>query len=129
MSEKKNYYAKQDRYSNIPGYPIAYWVSDNFDSIFNTETAKHIKFQDMKLLKALYEYFEEDVYTPSTKYSELMHKHIEFSDELEKTFTPEQKELFERYWEIGSEMTAEENEQLFLFGYVIAKELDRETIL
>jgi len=100
-------------------------ILEHFDSVFNTETAKHIKFQDMKLLKALYEYFEEDVYTPSTKYSELMHKHIEF----EKTFTPEQKELFERYWEIGSEMTAEENEQLFLFGYVIAKELDRETIL
>lgn len=101
-------------------------ILKHFDSIFNTETAKHIKFQDMRLLKALYEYFEEDVYTPSTKYSELMHKHIEISDELEKTFTPEQKELFERYWEVGSEMTTEENEQLFLFGYVIAKELDRE---
>ena len=37
--------------------------------------------------------------------------------------------LFEKYWEIGSDMTAEENEQLFLFGYIIAKELDRETIL
>lgn len=104
-------------------------ILKHFDSIFNTETAKHIKFQDMKLLKVLYEYFEEDVYTPSSKYSELMHKHIEISDELEKTFTPKQKELFERYWKVGSEMTTEENEQLFLFGYVIAKELDRETNL
>lgn len=104
-------------------------ILKHFDKVFNTETAKHIKFNNMKLLKALYEYFEEDVYTPSTKYSELRHKHIEISDELEKTFTPEQKELFERYWEVGSEMTTEENEQLFLFGYVIAKELDRETNL
>lgn len=102
-------------------------ILKHFDSIFNTETAKHIKFDNMKLLKALYEYFEEDVYTPTKKYSELRHKHIEISDELEKTFTPKQKQLFERYWEIGSEMTAEENEQLFLFGFVIAKELDRET--
>lgn len=101
-------------------------ILKHFDSIFNTETAKHIKFQDMKLLKALYEYFEEDVYTPSTKYSELMHKHIEISDELEKTFTPKQKQLFERYWEVGSEMTAEENEQLFLFGYIIATQLNTE---
>lgn len=99
----------------------------HFDRIFNTETAKHIKFQDMKFLKALYEYFEEDAYTPSTRYSDLRHKHIEISDELEKTFTPEQKQLFERYWEIGSEMTAEENQQLFLFGFIMARELDIET--
>ena len=38
-------------------------------------------------------------------------------------------EVFEKYWKVGSEMTTEENEQLFLFGYVIAKEFDRETIL
>lgn len=104
-------------------------ILKHFDKVFNTETAKHIKFDNMKLLRALYESFEEDIYTPSTKYSHLRHRHIEISDELEKTFTPEQKELFEKYWEVGSLMTAEENEQLFLFGYVIAKELDRETIL
>ena len=98
----------------------------HFDVIFNTETAKHIKFQDMKLLKALYEYFEEDAYTPSTRYSDLRHKHIEISDELEKTFTPDKQQLFEKYWEIGSYMCAEENRQLFLFDYIIAKELDRE---
>ena len=99
---------------------------EHFDSVFNTETIRNIKFDNMKLLKALFNYFDEDIYTPSSKYSTLRHKHIEISDELEKTFTPEQKELFEKYWEIGSEMCAEENEQLFLFGYIIAKELDIE---
>ena len=99
----------------------------HFDKIFNTETAKHIKFDNMKLLKVLYEYFEEDIYKPSAKYLELMHKHIEISDELEKTFTPEQSKLFEKYWEVGSEMTLEENEQVFLFGFIMARELDIET--
>lgn len=102
-------------------------ILKHFDSIFNTEIAKYIKFDNMKLLKALYEYFEEDVYTPSTKYSELRHKNIEISNELEKTLTPSQKELFEKYWEIGSEMTAEENQQLFMFGFIMARELDIET--
>lgn len=101
----------------------------HFDNIFNTETIKNIKFDNMKLLKALYDYFEEDIYTPSNKYSTLRHKHIEISDELEETFTPDQKELFEKYWEIGSQMCEEENEQLFLFGYIIAKELEIETEL
>lgn len=98
----------------------------HFDKIFNTETIKHINFDNMKLLKALYEYLEEDIYTPSAKYLELMHKHVKISDELEKTFTPKQSELFEKYWEIGSEMTTEENQQLFLFGFIIAKELEIE---
>ncbi len=67
-------------------------VLKHFDKVFNTETAKHIIiFDNMKLLKTLYEYFEEDIYTSSNKYSELRHKYIEFSNELEKTFTPEQK--------------------------------------
>ena len=101
----------------------------HFDKIFNTEIIKHINFDNVKLLKALYEYLEEDIYTPSAKYLELMHKHVEISDELEKTFTPEQSELFEKYWEIGSEMTTEENQQLFMFGFIIAKELNIETTI
>ena len=102
-------------------------ILKHFDKIFNTETIKHIKCDNMKLLKALYEYLEEDIYTPSVKYLELMHKHIEISDELEKTFSPEQSELFEKYWEIGSEMTAEENQQLFMFGFIMARELEIES--
>ena len=101
-------------------------VLKHFDTIFNTETIKNIKFVDMKLLKVLYEYFEENLYTPSERYSALRKEHIAISDELEKTFTPDQQQLFEKYWEIGSYMCAEENRQLFLFGYIIAKELDRE---
>ena len=104
-------------------------VLKHFDTIFNTETIKNIKFDDIKLLKVLYEYFEENLYTPNERYSALRKEHIAISDELEKTFTPDQQQLFEKQWEIGSELCAEENEQLFLFGYIIARELDRETKL
>ena len=104
-------------------------VLKHFDTIFNTETIKNIKFVDMKLLKVLYEYFEENLYTPSERYSALRKEHIAISDELEKTFTPAQQQLFEKQWEIGSELCAEENEQLFLFGYIMGKELNVETSL
>ena len=104
-------------------------ILSHFDAIFNTETIKNVKFDDMKLLKVLYEYFEENLYTPSERYSSLRKEHIAISDELEKTSTPAQQQLFEKQWEIGSELCAEENEQLFLFGYIIAKELDIETSL
>lgn len=104
-------------------------ILSHFDAIFNTETIKNIKFDNMKLLKVLYEYFEENLYTPSERYSALRKEHIAISDELEKTFTQFQQQLFEKQWEISSELCAEENEQLFLFGYIMGKELDIETSL
>lgn len=98
-----------------------------FDSIFDADTLKTINFSNMKMLKALYEYFEEDIYTPSPKYSRLRHKHIEISDKLESTFSKEQKKLFEQYWELGTQMCEEEQQQLFLFGYIIATKLNIES--
>ena len=101
-------------------------ILKHFDYIFETDTLKHIDFGNMKLLKALFNYFEEDLYTPSIKYERLRTKQIRISDKLESTFTQEQQELFEKYWEVTSEMSLEEDEQLFLFGFIIAKKLDKE---
>ena len=101
-------------------------VLKHFDSIFDTETFKNINFSNMKLLKVLFNYCEEDLYTPSDKYNELRAKAIKISDKLESTFTKEQQELFEDYWEAESLMHCEENEQMFLFGYIISKQLDIE---
>lgn len=101
-------------------------VLKHFDSIFGTATLKNIDFSNMKLLKVLFNYFEEDLYTPSEKYNELRAKAIKISDKLESTFTKEQQELFEDYWEAESLMHCEENEQMFLFGYIISKQLDIE---
>lgn len=101
-------------------------ILKHFDDIFETDTLKHIDFGNMKLLKALFNNFEEDLYTPSIKYERLRTKQIRISDKLESTFTQEQQELFEKYWEVTSEMSLEEDEQLFLFGFIIAKKLDKE---
>lgn len=101
----------------------------HFDNVFNTETINNIKFDNLKLLNTLYEYFEESIYTPSQRYSELIHQHIKISEKLIKTFKQDQQNLFKQYQEIGNEMNAEENRQLFIFGYIIARELERETKL
>lgn len=100
-------------------------ILKHFDDIFETDTLKHIDFGNMKLLKALFNYFEEDLYTPSIKYERLRTKQIR--NKLESTFTQEQQELFEKYLEVTSEMSLEEDEQLFLFGFIIAKKLEQET--
>lgn len=104
-------------------------ILKHFDSIFNTRTLDNIDFYNLPMLKMLFEYFEEDLYTPSAKYKELRKKHIEVADLLEKTFTEAQKTLFEKYWELGNEMDIEEHENLFYFGFILAKTLDNETQL
>lgn len=98
----------------------------NFDKIFQTTTFKNIKFDDMKMLKKLYEYFEEDLYTPSQKYSELRREYIEETEKLEATFSEEQQKQFEKGWELYNEMSVELEEQLFFFGYILASELEEE---
>ena len=99
----------------------------HFDSIFDTDTLKTIKFDNMPMLKALFDYFEEFLYKPSPKYDKLRRQHIEISDLLEKSFNEAQQTLFKKYWEVGCEMKLEESEQLFCFGYIIAKKLEQES--
>ena len=101
----------------------------HFDSIFGTDTLNNIDFNNLPLLKQLFEYFEEDIYKPSQKYEQLTKKHIEVSDLLEQSFTEAQQTLFEKYWEIENELSVEESQQLFYFGCIIAKTLEQETNL
>ena len=98
----------------------------HFDSIFGTKTIKNLNLNKVPLLKILFEHFEEDLYTPSQRYKELRRKRIELSDKLESSFTQEQQELFEQYWEIDNQILVEEEQQLFLFGYLVANELKYE---
>ncbi len=101
----------------------------HFDSIFGTDTLNNINFNDLPLLKQLFDYFEEDLYNPSPKYEQLRKKHIEVADLLEQSFTEAQQTLFEKYWELENEMVLEEHEQLFFFGCIMAKTLEQETKL
>ena len=98
----------------------------HFDSIFGTDAIKHINFKKLKILQALIDYFGEDLYTPSPKYKELREEYYKVSTDLESTFTKEQKELFEKYWEISSKKDVEVEEQLFMFGYILGSEMNHE---
>jgi hypothetical protein len=101
-------------------------ILKHFDNIFETDTLKHINLKDMKLLKMLFKKFEEQLYKPNDRYKKLTRECVEISDKLEETFTEEQKELFDKLDEKRNEMIGTENEQFFLFGYILAKELDIE---
>lgn len=98
-----------------------------FDKIFNTDTIHKLDFEKMKLLHKVYEYFEEDMCKNCPSYRELSEQHIDIVDMLEKTHSKAQTTLFNEHLEIGSQMVSIECEQMFYFGFILAKTLDTET--
>lgn len=101
-------------------------ILKHFDNIFGTKVANHIKL-NIPLIKIIFEKFAEDLYTSNETYNKVRKEQIKISDELYKTFTQEQKDLFEEYWQITNELGSLEDEQLFYFGFLMAKELESES--
>lgn len=102
-------------------------VLEHFDKIFNTNTKKDIT--ELPLFHVFYEYFADDFYTPTDETKELMKERRLISDKLEKTFTKKQQQLFENYWDLDSQISENLRKQLFLFGYITATELFKETAI
>lgn len=104
-------------------------ILKHFDNVFETETVKNLKhfdFKQMKLLAKFYEYFEDEIYRPSPEYNRLREKQSKLYDDIENQLTDEQKKVFEKYWETTNDMTSEEQQQAFMFGFIVAKEFDIE---
>lgn len=107
-------------------------ILQQFDSIFGTDTLKNLKninFNEMKFLIRFFEYFEEELYRPSEESNKLRKEQVEIVDKLDETFTKEQQILFDKYWEVSNQIIFEEQQQLFLFGYIVAKEMEKEAQL
>lgn len=98
----------------------------HFDNIFHTNTTKDFDyyFGKLVLLQKVYEYFEEDFCRSNPAYKDLRKQHIEITDMLDQSLSKAQQTLFEKHLDIGCEMVAVENEQLFYFGYIMAKTLE-----
>lgn len=100
----------------------------HFDNIFGTNTMQHFDyyFNKIKMLANIYEVLEEDLCRTNPKYKELRMQHIEVVDMLDKSFSKAQQTLFEKHFDLGSEMASVENEQMFYFGYIMAKTLEQD---
>lgn len=101
-------------------------ILKHFDNVFSTRVTNHIKL-NIPLLKILFKKFEEDLYVSSSKYNELRKQQIKLSNELCSTFNQSQRDTFEEYCQLTNQLGSMEDEQLFLFGFIMAKELDKES--
>ena len=103
-------------------------LSQHFDNIFQTNTTKDFDyyFSKLVLLQKVYEYFEEDLCRSNPAYKDLRKQHIEITDMLDQSLSKAQQTLFEKHLDIGSEMVSVESEQMYYFGYLMAKLVDQD---
>ena len=97
-----------------------------FDEIFNAHTTDEIEL-DMPILNMLFNELRDKLYTTSKEYIELQKECCKLYDELFKSLNIEQKELLEKIDEMNCQIYAEQEKKLFIWGYLIARELDRES--
>ena len=103
-------------------------ILQHFDNIFGTKVANHIKL-NIPLIKIIFEKFEEDLYTVNETYNKVRKEQIKISDELYQTLSQEQRKMFEKYCHLTNQLGSMEDEQLFYFGFLMAKELEKESKL
>lgn len=101
------------------------WYKALFDEVFNTHTEYEIEL-DKPLLNILFNELRDKLYTTSKEYINLQKECCNLYNELFKGLNIEQKKLLEKIDEINCQMYSEQEKKLFVFGYLIAKELDNE---
>lgn len=97
-----------------------------FDKLFETDAKEHIDFKKMKLLKSFHNYFAEELYEPSTEYNRIRKEFIEYADNLREQLTKDQKDVFDKAIDLCNEMTEEQDEQAFIFGFIMGHKLKLE---
>ena len=100
-------------------------ILQHFDDLFAIKVNKQIK-NKMQFVKLIYERFEEVLTKPNETYKKLLHKDIEISDKLLSTLDSGQQKQFEKHLDTMNRMCALESKQLFCFGFILAKTLEKE---
>lgn len=96
-----------------------------FGEIFEIKNID-IDISKLPLLKYILREFGEDLYTPSEKNEKLKNEKAKLQKEFETILTKEQYEKFIKYWELENKATEELEEQLFMYGFIMAKQQDKE---
>lgn len=101
---------------------------EKFNEIFGTEIKSKDLNNKIKILETIFKGLEDKLYSTTNEYEEIRRKYIENSDKLIATLKTEQKKLFDESWELHNSMNAQIELQLFVFGYLIASELNKDCL-
>ena len=96
---------------------------EKFNEIFNTEVKDERIINKIKILEVIFKALEDEFYIMTNDYKELMRKNVEISDKLLDALTEEQRNIFKNGLKINNEMNEKNEYKMFVFGYLLAKEL------
>ena len=100
---------------------------ENADKLIGSKTIININKNNFPLLIKIFNHYRDEITISTPEYENLKRNKKDILINLENSFSNEQKILFEKYWEIENEIQSIIEEEIFLFGYLIKKELDIET--
>ena len=90
-----------------------------FDKTFGTNLSKSIIENEKIMLDWAFNNLGEDLYAQSRKCIEISKKKLNVSNKLDETLSDKQKELFEEYFVLDGELSADIERQLLIFGYCL----------
>ena len=91
-----------------------------FDKSFGTKIYCEFIHNKFVLLDKIFYDMGEDFYIPSEEHKTLRKKLSLISDKFDEVFNYEQQQIFDKYWEIESEMNSDLNRQMLVFGFCLA---------
>jgi hypothetical protein len=100
---------------------------EKFDKIFKTKTLPNFSKENLSVLFKIFEKFADEIYKPTKHINNLIIENNKVLDKLLKILTYEQKEILESYLELVNEFSAEQEKQVFIFGFILANEINNET--
>ena len=101
-------------------------ILENFDKIIGANNAKKMDISKFPLLLKIFEQYRDDIFVKSQEYKELEQNRKNIEDKINLSFSNEQKQLFENYWDIEKQMQSEVEKAIFLFGYLLRAEIANE---
>ena len=102
-------------------------IIERFDKTFGTDTLKNIDINNMPILSTIFKEFGENLYIFDEAYEKLRKQKIDVENKLVQTFSREEDKLYNELWDIDNRMVAQREQQMFMYGYLIATHLNKET--
>lgn len=99
---------------------------EGFDEEFETQTKERIK--ETPLLINLFNNFVQQIYRPSKLYKLAIKTKNNIYEEMQKTFTEEQKQLLEQWKFCEDRILDDMIEQAFIYGYAMNSQMNDEAI-
>lgn len=90
--------------------------------------SKKSNLKDRKTIIGLFENYSDDIYSLDDKERELQIKVIEKEEAFTNTLTEQQKEQYEKVWELKNERNGRTDEKIFVYGFSLATKLILEGV-